>query len=226
MLMGLNLYNVAISIIPMIFAITVHEFAHGWAAKRYGDLTAYSQGRVTLDPLNHIDPIGTILVPIVSLALSGFMFGWARPVPVNFSRLNNIRADGIKVALAGPISNFLMAVIWSLILAGAAVATQASKLPFFENLFNIAEAGISINLVFMLFNLIPLLPLDGGRALQLALPHKYSKKMDFMEDYGMWIVFFLAYAGVLGILIRPIEAYLHAILMLPTVLSYSVFLSL
>lgn len=216
--MGSVLYTIVISFIPMVLAITVHEFAHAWTAKRYGDQTAFLQGRVTLDPLNHIDPIGTIVVPIASFILTGFVFGWARPVPVNFSNLRNVRSDGMKVALAGPISNFIMAILWSLVLAFSLALENSTQIESFENLTQIANAGIGINLIFMLFNLIPILPLDGGRVLQFALPYKYSRKMDFLEDYGMWIVFALAYLGVLSQIIRPIEQILRSLLIIPSAL--------
>jgi Zn-dependent protease len=217
--MNFDFYSVLIAIVPIIFAITVHEFAHGWAAKRYGDNTAFLQGRLTLDPLNHIDLIGTILVPILTFATTGIIFGWAKPVPVNFSNLNNPRKDGIKVALAGPISNLIMAIGWSIImtivmLIATVAGPEIANIPIIDGAMHVAMYGISINILFCLFNLIPIPPLDGGRVLQLSLPPKYSYQLNFMEQYGMFIVMALGFMGVLGSIIRPLTSVLQEVILL------------
>lgn len=213
--MDFDLYKIVISCIPIILAITVHEFAHGWAAKRYGDNTAFLQGRITLDPLNHIDLVGTVLVPILGYLMTGFIFGWAKPVPVNFSNLRNYRSDGIKVVAAGPVSNLIMGMGWALIFALAILMSTFTTLPLASTLGDMAKVGMLVNMIFFTFNLIPLLPLDGGRILQFMLPPKISTKLDFLEQYGMFIVFALAFSGILGKIISPFVSLLMGILYIP-----------
>lgn len=191
----------AISIIPVLLAITVHEASHGYAAKFFGDKTAFFLGRITLNPLKHIDPIGTILIPGVLLLLSApFLFGWAKPVPVNFANLNNPKKDMFWVALAGPGSNFLMAIIWT-ILFGIFQSLQLSSSVF---LIGMAQVGIVINLVLMLLNLLPIPPLDGGRIAVSILPNPWSYRLANIERYGMFILIFMIMSGLLSAILLPL----------------------
>jgi Zn-dependent protease len=191
----------AISIIPVLLAITVHEASHGYAAKFFGDKTAFFLGRITLNPLKHIDPIGTILIPGVLLLLSApFLFGWAKPVPVNFANLHNPKKDMFWVALAGPGSNFLMAIIWT-ILFGIFQSLQLSSSVF---LIGMAQVGIVVNLVLMLLNLLPIPPLDGGRIAVSILPNPWSYRLANIERYGMFILIFMIMSGLLSAILLPL----------------------
>ncbi|MEK9685741.1 MAG: site-2 protease family protein [Methylophilaceae bacterium] len=190
-----------ISIIPVLLAITVHEAAHGYAAKHFGDKTAYFLGRITLNPIKHIDPIGTVVIPGMLLLLSApFLFGWAKPVPVNFSNLNNPKKDMMWVALAGPASNLVMAIIWAIIL-GLFKSSGASYALF---VIGMAQVGIMINLVLMLLNLLPIPPLDGGRMAVSLLPSPWSYKLASIERYGMFILIFLIVSGLLSAILLPL----------------------
>ena len=187
--------TVAIYALPVLFAITIHEAAHGYAARHFGDNTAYAMGRITLNPLKHIDPIGTIAMPLLLyFATSGaFLFGYAKPVPVNFGALRNPKRDMVWVALAGPASNFAQALLWALALVVlAALDTQE---PFF---IKMAQAGILVNLVMWAFNLFPLPPLDGGRILVGLLPWKQAQWVQRIEPWGFFVVMALVIAGVVG----------------------------
>jgi Zn-dependent protease len=188
--------TVLIYALPVVFAITVHEAAHGYVARYLGDNTAYVLGRVTLNPLKHIDPVGTILMPLLLyFATSGaFLFGYAKPVPVNFNRLRNPKRDMVWVALAGPVSNFVQAIIWALFFVGLR-AGQIDE-PFFTKM---AQGGVLVNLVMWAFNLFPLPPLDGGRVLAGLLPR--GRAQDFLsriEPYGFFIVMGLVIAGIVS----------------------------
>ena len=187
--------TIALYALPVLFAITVHEAAHGYVARHFGDNTAYLQGRLTLNPLKHIDPVGTILMPLILyVATSGtFLFGYAKPVPVNFGALRNPKRDMIWVALAGPASNFAQAIFWALLLL--VLAGMGVQEPFF---IKMAQAGILVNLVMWAFNLFPLPPLDGGRILVGLLPWKQAQRVSRLEPWGFFIVMALVLAGVVG----------------------------
>ena len=187
--------TVLIYALPVLFAITIHEAAHGYAARHFGDNTAAMMGRITLNPLKHIDPVGTILMPLLLyFATSGaFLFGYAKPVPVRFDHLRNPKRDMIWVALAGPASNFVQAVFWGLVLV-ILVGTGIHERFFLE----MCRAGITVNLVMWAFNLFPLPPLDGGRILVGLLPWKQAQAVARIEPYGFFIVMGLVIAGVVG----------------------------
>ena len=186
--------NILIYALPVLLAITVHEAAHGYAARHFGDNTAYALGRITLNPIKHIDPIGTIAMPLMLLfAGSPFLFGYAKPVPVQFGNLRNPKRDMIWVALAGPASNLVMALMWGIVyylLQGAEVSE-----PFFNKM---AQGGILVNAVMFAFNLFPLPPLDGGRILVGLLPYKYAELASRVEPWGFFIVLGLVVVGVIN----------------------------
>ena len=202
--------TIALYALPVLFAITVHEAAHGYAARHFGDDTAYLQGRMTLNPFKHIDPVGTIAMPLLLyFATSGaFLFGYAKPVPVNFAALRNPKRDMVWVALAGPASNFAQAILWALtlvVLAGLDVQE-----PFF---IKMAQAGILVNLVMWAFNLFPLPPLDGGRILAGLLPWKQAQWLERIEPWGFFIVMGLVIAGVVGtVWLRPLMTLGYALI--------------
>lgn len=186
--------------LPILFAITLHEAAHAYAAKYFGDTTAYQLGRMSLNPLKHIDPVGTLLLPIMLFFLhSPFLFGYAKPVPIDFGRLNNPKRDMAWVALAGPAANFVMAFCW-LLLSLALYAFDVSE-PFF---LKIAKAGVDTNLVIFAFNLFPVPPLDGGRIVSSLLPHQQAYQYSKLEPYGFFIVLGLAYFSVLKFWMVPV----------------------
>jgi Zn-dependent protease len=194
--------TVALYAIPVLLAITLHEAAHGFAAKHFGDNTAYMMGRVTLNPLPHIDPVGTILMPLLLyFATSGaFLFGYAKPVPVRFGNLRNPKRDMIWVALAGPAANFFQAILWGallIVLQGIGVSE-----PF---VIEMAQGGVLVNIVMFVFNLFPLPPLDGGRILVGLLPYRQAMMVSRVEPWGFFIVMALVVAGVVSALwMRPL----------------------
>jgi hypothetical protein len=213
MITDYSIQAVAINAIPLIFAITIHEAAHGYAARKFGDNTAYALGRVSLNPMKHIDPVGTILIPLM-LILTGspFLVGYAKPVPVNFGRLHNPRIDSIWVALAGPGSNFLQALIW-LILLIALVGLGVNE----KFLISMSQAGISWNLGLLVFNLFPLPPLDGGRILAGLLPARQSIALGRLEPWGFFIVLGLVFTGVIGSLwMTPLMSFFEWLILLLT----------
>jgi Zn-dependent protease len=200
--------TIAIWAIPVLFAITVHEVAHGWMASKLGDKTALIMGRLTLNPIRHIDPMGTIIVPILLLVFSSMLggspiiFGWAKPVPVSYANLNHPKRDMALVAAAGPVSNLLMAIIWAIIAKlGYIFAAQTWVSQIF---ILMGQAGILTNLVLMILNLVPIPPLDGSRILAGILPRHLVGRYYRLEPYGFIILIILLVTGVLGRIIFPI----------------------
>jgi Zn-dependent protease len=193
--------TIAVYALPVLFAITLHEAAHAYAAKYFGDNTAYSQARMSLNPLVHVDIWGTIVIPIVMFLFSGFVFGYAKPVPVEFGRLRNPKRDMAWVALAGPLANFIMAVLW-LILGVLLVFFQVGE----EFPHKVAQAGIVTNLLIMAFNLLPIPPLDGGRVVTAMLPHRAAYAFARIEPYGFFIVLALVMLKVVGYWVAPVMA--------------------
>jgi len=193
--------KITIYAIPLIFAITLHEAAHAFAARHFGDSTAYMMGRMTLNPLKHIDPVWTILVPILTLLFTPLVFGAAKPVPVNFGGLRNPKRDMIWVAAAGPLANLAMMITWA-VAAKIAISLPESGPVIFLALM--AEAGIFVNALLMVFNLFPLLPLDGGRILTGLLPNRLAYSFSRTEPYGMFILIALMLSGILGKFMWPL----------------------
>ena len=195
------LYKISYWTIPVLFAITLHEVAHGWMARYFGDRTAEMLGRLSLNPLRHIDPVGTVLVPGILLATSGMLFGWAKPVPVATKALRNPRVAGIFVALAGPVANFAMAGFWCAVLAG--IVRVRGNETLISWIGAMALAGITINVVLALFNLLPIPPLDGGRVLTGLLPSRWGARIEKLEPIGLLLVVGLSVFGLLGWLFDP-----------------------
>ncbi len=193
--------KITVYAIPLIFAITLHEAAHAFAARYFGDATAYMLGRMTLNPLKHIDPIWTILVPIVTLLFTPFVFGAAKPVPVNFGGLRNPKRDMIWVAAAGPLANLAMMIIWAVVGKIAINLPESDPVVF---LALMAQAGIFVNALLMIFNLFPLLPLDGGRILTGLLPNRLAYAFSRTEPYGMFILIALMLSGIIGKFLWPL----------------------
>lgn len=197
---------VAIYALPVIFAITLHEAAHGYVAKYFGDTTAYSLGRVSLNPIRHIDPVGTVILPLVLLAISklvggGFIFGWAKPVPVNFANLRRPKADMLWVAAAGPAANLAMAIFWILMV----------KISFMEFMGDysvplalMGAAGVLVNAIFMVLNLLPIPPLDGGRIVVSLLPHRQAYQFARIEPYGLFIIIGMMFLKILDYVLWPL----------------------
>ena len=215
--MDLSLATIGLWAVPVVFAITLHEAAHGYVARIFGDRTAELQGRITLNPLAHIDPVGTILVPavlILTAKLGGpaFVFGWAKPVPVNFGNLRNPRRDMLWVAAAGPGANFAMAVFWAIALKLLAI-TGGPVAPYG---LLMAKVGISVNLVLMALNLLPIPPLDGGRIAVSVLPLRAARAWARLEPIGLFVIIGLLAFGLLDDVMEPIlrfgEWLLHSLL--------------
>ncbi len=200
--------KIAIYALPVIFAITVHEAAHGYAAKHFGDMTAFNAGRITLNPIKHIDLFGTIILPAMTVMLGGILFGWAKPVPVDFRRLKQPKKDMLWVAAAGPASNFVMAIFWALVLKLSVHAPEAFVLP----MGLMAKAGVTINIVLMVLNLLPLPPLDGGRIAVSLLPMRLARPFAQIERYGFIILIILLFSGVLGRILDPLINLVYALI--------------
>lgn len=206
--------TITVYALPVIFGITLHEAAHGYVARMFGDPTAWQAGRVTLNPIKHIDPVGTIIVPLVLLFSTklmgggGLLFGWAKPVPVDWGRLRRPKRDMLWVALAGPGSNLVMAIIWAISLRLLA-ETGSNATSFWVQM---AIAGINVNLILMALNLVPLPPLDGGRVVFSLLPSKAAWQFSRIEPYGLIILIILMLTGVLWVVLQPFLAFGHTII--------------
>jgi Zn-dependent protease len=201
-MMNLNemIENILVFALPVIFAITLHESAHAYAARYFGDSTAYLLGRISLNPMKHIDPIGTLVLPVVLYIVSHgtFYFGYAKPVPIDFGKLRNPKKQMAWVALAGPGANFVMAFMWTVL--AILLAVLQIKEPFFVGM---ADAGIQVNMLLFVFNLFPIPPLDGGRILTSILPHRYAYKFAQIEPYGFFIVMVLVTMHILDFWVAP-----------------------
>lgn len=189
--------------IPVLFAITVHEVAHGWVALKLGDRTAQMLGRLTLNPFKHIDPIGTLLVPGLLLLLGGFVFGWAKPVPVSYQNLHQPKRDMAWVAAAGPAANFIMAVIWAIV-AKLGLMLIHADIMLGQPMMFMGVAGVLINTMLMMLNLLPIPPLDGSRVLSSWLPGPMAYKFSRIEPYGFFILLALLYFGILNLILWPL----------------------
>ncbi|MFT4172251.1 MAG: site-2 protease family protein [Rhodocyclaceae bacterium] len=218
--MDFSILSFVLWAVPVIFAITLHEAAHGYVARMFGDPTADEAGRITLNPLRHIDPIGTLLVPGAILAVNAMTgtqfppFGWAKPVPVNFGRLRRPKQDMLWVAAAGPGSNLVQAVLWGL--AASAALHLGGNGIVAQVLFVMAQAGIIVNLALMLLNLVPVPPLDGGRILVSLLPLRQAVAVSRIEPYGFPILIALLYLGVLDKVLWPLIPYFRQFITLLT----------
>jgi len=205
---------ISVSILPILFAVTVHEVAHGYAAYLLGDQTARVLGRLTLNPVKHIDIFGTIIVPATLLLLNaGVVLGWAKPVPINPYNFKHPRRDSQLVALAGPASNFIMAIIWGGILKGSFILFE-HNIPGALAIIEMSKIGIIINLVLMVFNLLPLPPLDGGHIVAGLLPKKLAYRYEQIAPFGFFILLLLVSIGVVGMVVNPIISFLWRFIVL------------
>lgn len=205
--------KIVISAVPIILAITVHEASHGYAAKYFGDLTAERMGRISLNPFRHIDLVGTILLPALTLIVGGVLFGWAKPVPVNFNNLRNPKKDMLWVAAAGPASNLVMAIAWGILLGFVKRGIDAGDFPSAASMFiDMAYVGITINIVLMVLNLLPMPPLDGGRIAVSLLPNHLGMQLSRLEQYGFIILIALMFMGVLGKILSPFIEFFQQII--------------
>lgn len=203
--------QITIAFIPLIFAITVHEVAHGWVASKLGDPTAKMLGRLTLNPIKHIDPIGTIAVPLFLYLTSGFIFGWAKPVPVNKRNFSTPDKSMALVAIAGPAANLLMAIGWLILLKiGIAMEPDSTGALWF---LQMAQIGIFFNIILMALNILPIPPLDGSRVLYWLLPPPLATKLDLIEPYGFFILIGLMLTGVLSSILMPIIQFANSLLL-------------
>ncbi len=217
-----TMQRLAIWVLPVLLAITVHEVAHGWMAKQLGDRTAMMLGRLTLNPLKHIDPFGTVILPVLMLVLGGFVFGWAKPVPVTWENLRRPKRDMALVALAGPLANLFMAVLW-LVLIHIGDWLSGTNAWLGTPLVYMGVAGVFINVVLMVLNLLPLPPLDGGRVVVGLLPGPLAWRYSLIEPYGMLIILVLFFTQVLGSILWPMISAVMAMLFYVGHLSPMVF---
>ena len=202
--------KIVIAAVPIIFAITVHEVAHGWVASKLGDPTARLAGRLTLNPVKHIDPLGTIAVPLVMIMLTSFAFGWAKPVPVDWRNLKQPRRDMALVAAAGPGANIIMLALWTLLFS--VLFTAGNVVSYAQNLLlEMAKVGIIINIVLIALNLLPLPPLDGSRIVTAFLSPDAARKYNLLERWGLLILLVLIFTGVLGKILHPLISFMLSI---------------
>lgn len=194
--------QILIWVVPVIFAITVHEVAHGWVANKLGDPTARLMGRLTLNPIKHIDPVGTVVLPLIMLLTTGYAFGWAKPVPVDWRNLRRPKRDMALVAAAGPGANLVMLVLWVLFAKGVTIAADVLG-ALAGPLYYMGLAGVSVNALFMLLNLLPVPPLDGSRVLYAILPPAWALRFGRLERYGLLIVVVLLVTGLLAKILSP-----------------------
>jgi len=204
--------TLSVAAIPILFAITLHEVAHGWAAKLRGDRTAEMLGRLSLNPIKHIDPVGTVAVPVLMVLTTGFMFGWAKPVPVAFNNLNNPKKDMVFVAFAGPVANVVMALFWAVILKLVFVSGGAGG-PVSDFIYQMARIGIFFNVLLAVFNLLPIPPLDGGRVLRGLVNESIGRVLDRLEPFGLIIVVGLLLLGWLFPLVQPAMDFLQRLIL-------------
>lgn len=211
----------ALYTVPLLLAVVTHEVAHGWVADKLGDPTARIMGRITLNPLVHIDPLGTVILPVILLLIhSPFLFGWAKPVPVNFENLRGGRRHMALVAISGPVTNFLLAcisaLIYHFILSGLQqgwIPRQSMAVLIAEPVFLMARLSVNINLVLMVINLLPIPPLDGGRVMVGILPYRWGSQLERLETFGMLIVLLLIGSGLWGYIVHPVlNVFLHFLL--------------
>ncbi|WP_455209797.1 site-2 protease family protein [Kaarinaea lacus] len=195
--------KIAVFALPILFAITVHEVAHGWVAKKLGDPTAMMLGRLTLNPLKHIDPVGTVILPLLTLWLGGFIFGWAKPVPVTWENLRHPKRDMALVAIAGPTANLVMILLWAILLK-ISILLSPSNYWLAQPLILMSGAGVIFNTLLMILNLVPLLPLDGGRVVSGLLPGPLAYQYNKTEPFGLIILMALLFTGMLGYILFPI----------------------
>lgn len=196
--------KIAIWALPLIFAVTLHEVAHGWVASYFGDQTARLSGRLSLNPIKHIDPVGTVILPMFMLMVSNFIFGWAKPVPVDPRNLHHPRRDMAFVALAGPLSNVLMALIWGGLAKLASLMSGTATGDWWgEPLIYMGLVGIQINIMLAILNLLPLPPLDGGKVLLSLVPPRIAQKVELLEPYGFVVLIILLFTGILSFIIMP-----------------------
>jgi Zn-dependent protease len=194
--------TIVLWVIPLLFAITAHEASHGYVANKLGDPTAKMLGRLTLNPFKHIDLFGTIILPVLTLWLGGFVFGWAKPVPITWRNLKKLRRDIALVALAGPLSNLLMALMWGVVTKGGQYL-ESQHIIYGVVLSTMGKIGIQVNCILCVLNLLPIQPLDGGRIMSSLLPGKASYYFDRLEPYGIFILLFLMATKILGMILIP-----------------------